>query len=141
MRGKEGSLLSSHSDLSPSPSLFFPSLLLRAALHHLNACNACEQKKTARGGVEGESEGTLFPFLSLPPYFFPAILLRATLYYLNAFNRLQPVAKMSRHANEKPAFLSSNLWWSGTSMQCNTHLPPTLHSKLFLQVLSMVLYC
>ena len=30
---------------------------------------------------------------------------------------------------------------SHTSVQYNTHLPLTLHSKLFLQVLRMLLYC
>ena len=45
---------------------------------------------------------------------------------------LQPVAKMLRHSNEKSA--------SHTSVQYKVRLPPTLHSKLFLQVLSIVLY-
>ena len=44
-----------------------------------------------------------------------------------------PVAKMLRHSLQIAA--------SYTSVQCNTHLAPPLHSKLFFQVLSMVLYC
>ena len=50
---------------------------------------------------------------------------------------------MLRHYNEKPPFLLQK-YASHTSVQYYiikyTHLPPTLHSKFFLQVLGMVLY-
>ena len=49
------------------------------------------------------------------------------------------VSIYARKIYNRPFFLQIS--GSHTSVQYNTHLPPTLHSKLFLQVLSMVLYC
>ena len=52
----------------------------------------------------------------------------------------QPVAKMMRHSHGKTTFLASSCSCH-RSVKYNTDLPPPSHSKLFLQVLSMVLYC
>ena len=51
---------------------------------------------------------------------------------------LQPVANMLRHSHEKTTFLASNRSWSQV---CEVQYWPPSHSKLFVQVLSMVLYC
>ena len=58
--------------------------------------------------------------------------------------KMAPVAKMLRHSHEKTTFLASNRSWGPhghRSVRYNTDLPPPSHSKLFLQVLGMVLYC
>ena len=54
---------------------------------------------------------------------------------------LQPVAKMLlRQSDEKTIFLPQ-IAAGHRFVIYNTDLPPPFHSNLFLQVLSMVLYC
>ena len=53
---------------------------------------------------------------------------------------LQPVAKMLRHSHKKRPFLLQ-IPPGHRSVRYNTDLPSPSHSKLFLQVLSLVLYC
>ena len=52
----------------------------------------------------------------------------------------QPVAKILRQSEEKRPFLLQ-IAAGHRSVRHNTDLPPPFHSKMFLQVLSMVFYC
>ena len=52
----------------------------------------------------------------------------------------QPVAKILRHSEGKLPFLLQ-IAAVHRSVRHNTDLPPPFHSKMFLQVLSMVFYC
>ena len=62
-------------------------------------------------------------------------------YYTFLNKKLQPAAKYRDSLTKKRPFLLQIVASHRSVRYRNTDLPPPLHSKLFLQVLSMVLYC
>ena len=71
----------------------------------------------------------------------PCSTLVASIFYYNFLNKnLQPVAKYRDSLTKKRPFLLQ-IGASHRSVRYRTNTTPLLHSTLFLQVLSMVLYC